>query len=140
MLAHSILLLPRKQDPGPIFPWKKLYDEYQIGMWYDEAAKQTFLTQAQVDFTTRYNDPAFIFMIQTALQKFGYGLELTGNGMMLPKKQLKLSSIISVRRNMTESWMPKHGQFTGFKSKISDKINQIKAHLRCVFLSIHQKL
>jgi hypothetical protein len=23
---------------------EKLYDEYQIGMWYDEAAKQTFLS------------------------------------------------------------------------------------------------
>ncbi|PJJ62908.1 N-acetylmuramoyl-L-alanine amidase [Chryseobacterium geocarposphaerae] len=78
VLAHSDIAATRKQDPGPLFPWKKLYDEYQIGMWYDEAAKQTFLTQAQTDFTTRYSEPAFIFMIQTALQKFGYGLELTG--------------------------------------------------------------
>lgn len=78
VLAHSDIAPTRKQDPGPLFPWKKLYDEYQIGMWYDEATKQNFLTQAQVDFTTRYSEPAFIFMIQTALQKFGYGLELSG--------------------------------------------------------------
>lgn len=78
VLAHSDIAPTRKQDPGPLFPWKKLYDEYQIGMWYDEATKQNFLTQAQVDFTTRYSEPAFIFMIQTALQKFGYGVELSG--------------------------------------------------------------
>ncbi len=78
VLAHSDIAPTRKQDPGPLFPWKRLYDEYQIGMWYDEAAKQTFLTQAQVDFTTRYSEPAFIFLIQTAFQKFGYGVELSG--------------------------------------------------------------
>lgn len=78
VLAHSDIAPTRKQDPGPLFPWKKLYDEYQIGMWYDEATKKNYYELALVEFTTRYNEPAFIFMIQTALQKFGYGLESSG--------------------------------------------------------------
>lgn len=78
VLAHSDIAPTRKQDPGPLFPWKKLYDEYQIGMWYDEAAKQSFYDLALVDFSTRYNEPSFIFLIQTAMQKFGYGLDVNG--------------------------------------------------------------
>lgn len=78
VLAHSDIAPARKQDPGPQFPWKKLYDEYHIGMWYDEAAKQNFLTLAQTDVSTRYNETPFIFLVQTALQKFGY--EIFPNG------------------------------------------------------------
>jgi len=78
VLAHSDIAPTRKQDPGPQFPWKKLYDEYQIGMWYDEAAKQNFLPTAETDIATRYNEASFIFMVQTALQKFGYDLQPSG--------------------------------------------------------------
>ena len=74
VLAHSDIAPTRKQDPGPLFPWKKLYDEYQIGMWYDEMTKQNFLTLAQADIETRYNEPSFVFVVQTALQKFGYDI------------------------------------------------------------------
>ncbi|MBL1223058.1 N-acetylmuramoyl-L-alanine amidase [Chryseobacterium sp. L7] len=78
VLAHSDIAPTRKQDPGPLFPWKKLYDEYQIGMWYDETAKQNFLSVAQEEVPLKYNDPSFIFAIQTALQKFGYYIDLSG--------------------------------------------------------------
>lgn len=74
VLAHSDIAPTRKQDPGPLFPWKKLYDEYQIGMWYDEMAKQNFMSLAEADIATRYNEPSFIFVVQTALQKFGYDI------------------------------------------------------------------
>lgn len=79
VLAHSDIAPTRKQDPGPLFPWKKLYDEYQIGMWYDEATKQNFYNSAtSTDFQLKYNDPAFIYGVQAQLQKFGYGLDMTG--------------------------------------------------------------
>ncbi|WP_345990158.1 N-acetylmuramoyl-L-alanine amidase [Chryseobacterium sp. Chry.R1] len=89
VLAHSDIAPTRKQDPGPMFPWKKLYDEYQIGMWYDEAAKQSIFELAQTDFTTRYNEPSFIFLIQTALQKFGYGIEPSGKWDDATKKTIE---------------------------------------------------
>jgi N-acetyl-anhydromuramyl-L-alanine amidase AmpD len=60
---------------------------------------------------SKYNDPSFIFNIQTALQKFGYGMDLSGKWDDATKKTIEAFSIISVRRIMTELWMPKHGQY-----------------------------
>jgi N-acetylmuramoyl-L-alanine amidase len=34
----------KKTGSGTFVSMEKLYDEYQIGMWYDDAAKQTFLS------------------------------------------------------------------------------------------------
>lgn len=89
VLAHSDIAPTRKQDPGPMFPWKKLYDQYQIGMWYDEVAKQNFYTMAQADFAVRYSDTSFIFLIQTAFQKFGYALDLSGKWDDATKKTIE---------------------------------------------------
>ncbi len=73
VLGHSDVAPIRKQDPGPLFPWKKLYDEYGIGMWYDEATKQTFLSQiVPEEFTAKLNDAAFVMKVQIELKKFGY--------------------------------------------------------------------
>lgn len=90
ILAHSDIAPTRKQDPGPTFPWKRLYDEYQIGMWYDEAAKQNFYDLAvSTDFPSKYNDSTFIFNVQTQLQKFGYGLDLSGKWDDATKKTIE---------------------------------------------------
>ena len=89
VLAHSDIAPTRKQDPGPMFAWKKLYDEYQIGMWYDEMAKQNFMTSAQTDIDTRYNEPSFIFLVQTALQKFGYDILPNGKWDDTTKKTIE---------------------------------------------------
>lgn len=73
VLGHSDVAPSRKQDPGPLFPWKKLYDEYGIGMWYDEATKQTFLSQiVPEEFAAKINDAAFVMGVQIELKKFGY--------------------------------------------------------------------
>lgn len=79
ILAHSDIAPTRKQDPGPQFPWKKLYDDYQIGMWYDEATKNSFseLTDPTL-FAQQLVTPQFIFKYQTALKTLGYGIEPSG--------------------------------------------------------------
>lgn len=89
ILAHSDVAPTRKQDPGPLFPWKKLYEEYQIGMWYDEAAKQNYLDLAMTEVVSRYNEPSFIYLVQTALQKFGYGINPTGKWDDATKKTIE---------------------------------------------------
>lgn len=79
ILAHSDIAPTRKQDPGPKFPWKKLYDDYQIGMWYDDVVKQGFYDQIlPEDFALQMATPQFIFKYQTALKTLGYGLEPSG--------------------------------------------------------------
>lgn len=79
ILAHSDIAPTRKQDPGPKFPWKRLYDEYQIGMWYDEATKQSFYNMALAqDFPSKMLDASFIYQVQQALKAFGYGIEPSG--------------------------------------------------------------
>ena len=79
ILAHSDIAPTRKQDPGPKFPWKKLYDEYQIGMWYDETAKQNFVNQLTPEqFTAQATESDFIYRYQLALKNLGYGLEASG--------------------------------------------------------------
>ena len=89
VLAHADIAPTRKQDPGPLFPWKKLYDEYQIGMWYDDAVKQNFQLTAESEVSNRYNEPAFIFLVQTALQKFGYNLQPGGKWDDVTKKTIE---------------------------------------------------
>ena len=79
ILAHSDIAPLRKQDPGPMFPWKKLYDDYKIGMWYEESTKNKYFNQLlTTDFTTQSNSSQFIFKVQTALKGFGYDINPTG--------------------------------------------------------------
>lgn len=74
VLGHSDIAPLRKQDPGPMFPWKMLYDKYQIGAWYDEPDKQKFLTDYD-ETKFPYNS---ILEFQKALEKYGYKIDKTG--------------------------------------------------------------
>jgi N-acetylmuramoyl-L-alanine amidase len=79
VLAHSDIAPTRKQDPGPLFPWKKLYDEYGIGMWYDDATVQSFQSQIiPEEFNSKINEMAFVMKVQIALKQFGYGITESG--------------------------------------------------------------
>lgn len=79
IIGHSDIAPTRKQDPGPKFPWKKLYDQYQIGMWYDDATKQGFYDQIDTDlFAMQMTNSQFIYKYQTALKTLGYSIEPSG--------------------------------------------------------------
>jgi len=75
VLAHSDVAPQRKHDPGPKFPWKKLYTDYGIGAWYEDAQKNIYLSQ----FPYLEKDSAsFILSVQNDFEKYGYEIQKTG--------------------------------------------------------------
>lgn len=75
VLAHSDVAPQRKQDPGPKFPWKQLYQDYGIGAWYEDAHKNIYLPKFPYD---QINDFEFIQTVQSDLNKYGYEIQKTG--------------------------------------------------------------
>ena len=69
IVGHSDISPDRKFDPGPKFPWKKLY-ENGIGAWYDDQTFEKYNNQ----FNRKIPD---INQIQCALKRYGYGVEIT---------------------------------------------------------------
>ncbi len=67
VVGHSDIAPGRKVDPGPLFPWKKLY-ENGIGAWFDEKK-----------LPTAQNIEIDIRKLQENLQTYGYAIEVTGN-------------------------------------------------------------
>ena len=70
IVAHSDIAPSRKKDPGAKFPWKELYDKYNIGAWYDEADKQEFMDEEKFNATS-------ISDIKEELRKYGYEINRT---------------------------------------------------------------
>ena len=70
ILAHSDVAPDRKLDPGPTFPWRKLY-ERGIGAWYDEDTVQNY----RKHFEAR---PVDILLLQKALAAYGYDVDESG--------------------------------------------------------------
>ena len=70
VIGHSDIAPSRKNDPGPRFPWQKLY-EAGIGAWYDNDTLASYWQQ--------FNEQApSIGLLQKALHTYGYGIEQTG--------------------------------------------------------------
>lgn len=67
ILAHSDIAPSRKKDPGAKFPWKKLYDEYGIGAWYEEEDKLFFMNYDEYNSKT-------ISEIKKELKDYGYDI------------------------------------------------------------------
>lgn len=65
IIAHSDIAPSRKKDPGAKFPWKELYEKYNIGAWYDETDKQEFMNEEKFNSTS-------IREIKDELRKYGY--------------------------------------------------------------------
>ena len=70
IVAHSDIAIMRRSDPGPLFPWERLY-ELGIGAWYDRETVAEYLSR----FT---REPPDIRLLQTALLALGYQVEITG--------------------------------------------------------------
>ena len=70
ILAHSDIAPNRKLDPGPIFPWHRLYQN-GIGAWYDDDTVQRYLKH----FGTQ---PVDLRLLQKALHSYGYDVAETG--------------------------------------------------------------
>ena len=73
ILGHSDVASQRKLDPGPMFPWKTLYDKYNIGMWYDEDEKNKIQAEIGAEF-----DTLAVTTYQNEFKKFGYAIQITG--------------------------------------------------------------
>lgn len=66
VIGHSDIAPDRKTDPGPLFPWKTLY-ENGVGAWFDEHALE-INTNRKLD----------ILKLQKDLSTYGYAIKLTG--------------------------------------------------------------
>lgn len=71
IVGHSDIAPQRKQDPGPLFPWKRLAQE-GLGLWYNEAmARQT---AAELQHQTLPS----VSWLQAQLRHLGYKVPLHG--------------------------------------------------------------
>ena len=70
VIGHADIATDRRVDPGPRFPWKRLYDN-GIGAWYEEP------TAARYEQQFRQNLPE-LAVLQRALRAYGYKVEATG--------------------------------------------------------------
>ena len=71
IIGHSDIAPQRKIDPGPRFPWERLY-KLGIGAWYDDATVIRYWERFNTQMPT-------ILQMQEALHVYGYKIERTGD-------------------------------------------------------------
>jgi len=71
VVGHSDIAPQRKTDPGPLFPWKALYDA-GVGAWPDEATVTAELAGRAPDA------PADVRALQWKLARYGYDVATDG--------------------------------------------------------------
>lgn len=70
IVGHADIAPDRKVDPGPRFPWQRLY-RLGYGAWYEDEAVIRYWEQFRIL-------PMPLCNVQKALEAYGYGIELTG--------------------------------------------------------------
>ena len=65
IIGHSDMAPSRKIDPGAKFPWERLYFDYGIGAWYDEADKLEIMSRRSLVAPS-------VQEIKQAFRKYGY--------------------------------------------------------------------
>lgn len=66
VIGHSDIAPGRKVDPGPLFPWKKLY-ENGVGAWFNDKTLEI-----------KNNEKIDILKLQKNLKIYGYAIDVTG--------------------------------------------------------------
>ena len=70
IVGHSDIAPQRKIDPGPRFPWQRLY-QLGYGAWYDDETVISYWEHFR-------NEIPPVLTLQNALHTYGYGIELSG--------------------------------------------------------------
>jgi N-acetylmuramoyl-L-alanine amidase len=70
IIGHSDIAPGRKIDPGPRFPWQRLY-KLGIGAWFDDETVVKYWEQFR-------QSPMPLINVQKALGAYGYKIEATG--------------------------------------------------------------
>jgi len=70
IVGHSDIAPQRKIDPGPRFPWQRLY-RLGYGAWYDDDTLFKYWEGFRKELPP-------VLTLQTALHYYGYGIELSG--------------------------------------------------------------
>ncbi|MDX7987594.1 N-acetylmuramoyl-L-alanine amidase [Xenorhabdus sp. 12] len=71
VIGHSDIAPLRKEDPGPVFPWKQLHEQ-GIGAWPDHTTVHKYLAGRHP------NGLASVSSIQKLLARYGYRIPQTG--------------------------------------------------------------
>lgn len=70
IVGHADITPQRKIDPGPRFPWQRLY-RLGYGAWYDDDTVFRYWEQFRLEMPP-------VLTLQTALNHYGYDIQLSG--------------------------------------------------------------
>lgn len=71
VVGHGDIAPTRRVDPGPLFPWKRLYDA-GIGAWFDDDTAALWRQRFEAE-------PPSLAHLQRAFRAWGYDLDDTGD-------------------------------------------------------------